>query len=368
MQETPEPQAPHGQGPGPHAPGPVPYGQGPGPYGDGPVPYGQGRGPYGEGPVPYGRPYPPTGYQPPAPEPFLLPTQPGLRYDHLARNRATEWWRPLVGTLIVGAAFFVVGFVVLFAGMLAAPFLGIKVLTTIQLFSDPLYALVFLLLPIAAVLPVVYGTAALIQRRRPGTLSSVAGRLRWGWMAQCAGIAVVALLLGQIAMVSAFAATGEDLSGMFGWAGWATFLPALLVIVLLVPFQAATEEYIFRGWLVQAFGSYLRNPIYGILLGSLAFMSLHGYTGAGMIDVFSFGVVMGLLTVRTGGLEAAIAMHVINNVFAFGTSAASGELSDAMRQGAVPWQSLVGTVVQLGVFGVGVFVLAKKRAVPTISG
>lgn len=315
--------------------------------------------------VPYGHPAPGAGY---AREPFLLPTPPGLRYDHLARNRANEWWRPVVGTLVVGVAYFLVGFFVLIVGMVIASFAGISVLPDVRLFDDPVYALVFLLLSIALILPVVYGTAALVQRRRPGTLSSVAGRLRWGWLAWCAGIAVLALLLGQAAMIGAFAITGEDLSGLLAWAGWGRFLPGLLVILLLVPFQAATEEYIFRGWLIQAFGATLRSPVYGIVLGSLLFMSLHGYTGAGMLDVFSFGVVMGLLTVRTGGLEAAVAMHVANNLFAFGASAAAGELSQAMDQGAVPWQSLVGSAVQLGVFAAGVLLLAKKRVLSNISG
>ncbi|MFI6482622.1 lysostaphin resistance A-like protein [Nonomuraea sp. NPDC050663] len=316
-------------------------------------------------PPPYG---PPQPYTPQAPQPWFLPSPPGARYDHLARNAANAWWRPLVGTIVLGVAFFGVGLAVLLIGMFLAVVLGIEVLQNDpRLFGDPVYALVFLLLSIAAVLPVVYGTTALIQRRRPGTLSSVAGRLRWSWLWQCVLVAAVALALGQAALVAAYAIAGEDVSGLFGWAGWERFLPALVVILLLVPFQAATEEYLFRGWLLQAFGAYFRNPVFGILLGSLAFMSLHGYTGAGMVDVFSFGVVMGLLAVRTGGLEAAIAMHVVNNVFAFGLSAAAGELEKAMQQGAVPWPSLAGTVVQLGVFAAGVLFLARKRAISQLS-
>ncbi len=315
--------------------------------------------PYGQPPSPYPHPRPP----------WFMPTPPGLRYDHLARNAARQPWQPVVGTIAVGIAFFVVGLVVLVAGVTLAAFTGLPrpIGDNGQFTGDPVYSMVLLLLSIAAVLPLVFGAAALIQRRRPGTLSSVAGRLRWSWLAQCMVVAVVALALGQGAQYLALSAAGLNTSDMLGWAGWAGFLPALIVIVLLVPFQAATEEYLFRGWFIQAFGTYVRNPVWSILLGSLLFASLHGYTWAGLLDVFSFGVVMGWLAVRTGGLEAPIAMHVSNNMLAFGLSAAAGDLNKALQQGEVPWQSLAGTVVQLGAFTFGVLYLSKKRSISTVS-
>lgn len=324
-----------------------------------------------ENQLPYGQPYPQPGhYAPPVPrEPWFLPTPPGLRYDHLARNGLRELWRPIGGTVVVGLAFFLVGLVVLFFGMILAFFLELPPpKTPEQLFGDPLFSLVFLLLSIAAVLPLVFGTAALFQRRRPGTLSSVAGRLRWPWLFMCVGLAVVALILGQLAQLAVNAITGQSGEDVVSWAGWSGFVPALLIIVLLVPFQAAVEEYMFRGWLVQAFGTRLQSPVWGIVIGSVIFASLHGYSWVGLIDVFSFGVVMGFIAVRTGGLEAPIAMHVINNMMAFGLSAAAGSLEEALKQGEVPWQSLAGSVVQLGVFTVGVLFLAKKRSISTVSG
>ncbi|WP_327089571.1 CPBP family intramembrane metalloprotease [Nonomuraea sp. NBC_01738] len=319
-----------------------------------------------ENQIPYGQPYPPPAVNPP----WFLPAPRGARYDHLARNGAGELWRPIVGTLVVAAGFLVIGLVVIFAGLTLSAILGFTSPVSGQLFGNPLLGLVFSLLSIAAVLPLVFGTVALVQRRLPGTLSSVAGRLRWTWLLMCVGLAVVALVLGQLAQAAALAMTGEQTEGMIEWAGWSEFGPALVVIVLLVPFQAATEEYIFRGWLIQAFGTRLANPVWAIVIGSLLFASLHGYSWVGLVDVFAFGAVMGFVAVRTGGLEAPIAMHVVNNMLAFGLSAAAGKLDQALDQGGspVPWQALAGTVVQLAVFSAGVFFLAKKRSVSTISG
>lgn len=324
--------------------------------------------PYGTQPP--GRPaYP---YQPPpmpVREPWFLPMPKGARYDHLAKVGDRGPWREIVGTILVAIAFFVVGAVVIFIGAVLARIFGIPApLRPDQLFGDPVFSLVVMLLSIAAVLPAVFGTVMLVQRRRPGSLSSVAGRLRWPWLLRCFGLAVTALALGQAAQAAAMMVTGQQVTDMFGWAGWRAFLPSLIAIVLLVPFQAAAEEYIFRGWILQAFGAHLRNPIWGILLGSALFASLHGYTWVGLVDVFCFGALMGWLAVRTGGLEAPIALHVTNNILAFGLSAAAGQLDKALQQGEVPWQALAGTVVQLGAFAVGVLYLAKKRSVGTVSG
>ncbi|NED53962.1 CPBP family intramembrane metalloprotease, partial [Micromonospora aurantiaca] len=78
------------------------------------------------------------------------------------------------------------------------------------------------------------------------------------------------------------------------WVGWGRFLAPAIVIILLVPFQSAAEEYVFRGWLLQAvgactlenarsrvgrvFGAVFRTPWPGIVLGSALFTAGHGYT------------------------------------------------------------------------------------------
>ncbi|MFB4270106.1 lysostaphin resistance A-like protein [Nonomuraea sp. GTA35] len=319
-------------------------------------------------PFPYGTQAAGYPYPQQAP-PWFVAVPRGARFDHLAAIPGVRPWRAIVGTLIVGAGFLAIGVVVVVAFMLGTELLGLPEAVDPEtgVPRGTAYGLTMTLLSIAPVLLLVQGTAALVQRRRPGTLSSVVGRLRWSWMARCAALAVLALALGQGAQYLALSVSGLD-AGMFGWAGWSAFLPLIIVIVLLVPFQAAAEEYVFRGWFMQAVGAHVRNPVWGILIGSALFASLHGYSWAGLVDVFAFGVVMAWLAVRTGGLEAPIALHVVNNVVAFGISAAAGDLEDALDQAKVPvpWQALAGTVVQLGVYAFGVMYLAKKQSIRTI--
>ncbi|MDP9841807.1 CPBP family intramembrane glutamic endopeptidase [Streptosporangium lutulentum] len=305
---------------------------------------------------------------PPRPAPQIVPAPPGSRYDLMGRTPLHAWWRPVLGTVLVAVGFVAVGTAVIVGGGVIGMIAGAEMSGAgDQMFADPLIDLAINLLSIAAVLPVVYGVAVWIQRRPPGTLSSVLGRLRWRWMALCTGVAVCAAVLGQVATAATYAATGKDYGTLFDWAGWGLFLPALVVTLLLVPFQAAAEEYIFRGWLLQAFGAFFTSPWPGILLGAAGFTAMHGYTDWGILDVFTFGVLMGWLAVRTGGLEAAIGLHVINNALAFGFSGAAGDLDDALSQGSVPWQDMAGTVVQLGVFGIAVVILARRRGIATLS-
>jgi membrane protease YdiL (CAAX protease family) len=311
-------------------------------------------------------PYPAPGPAPVIRPSWAVPPPPGSRYDHLAHTPAHRWWRPVVGTALIVVVFIGVSFVLSVVALVVAAVSDIPTAVSGgRFFRDPVLDLAFQLVLLGAAIPIVYLAAWALQRRRPGTLSSVAGRLRWGWLLRCLPVAFAAVVLGEVAQNFALSLTGAQTG--YGWAGWGEFLPALVVIVLFVPFQAAAEEYAFRGWILQAFGAYIRNPIPGMLIGSVAFAALHGYTDWGIVYVFGFGVLMGWLAIKTGGLEAPIALHVTNNVFAFGVTAATGSLGSALEQGSLPWQSVVGTVVQFGVYALAIPFIARRQAIQTVS-
>jgi membrane protease YdiL (CAAX protease family) len=92
---------------------------------------------------------------------------------------------------------------------------------------------------------------------------------------------------------------------------------SIVLIVLLVPFQAAGEEFAFRGLGMQALGSWVRWPIVAIVVPTVGFAFAHNYNVWGKLDVAALGVSFAYLTWRTGGLEAGLVAHVINNVVVF---------------------------------------------------
>lgn len=170
---------------------------------------------------------------------------------------------------------------------------------------------------VALMLPAALGAVALVGRRQPGTLSSVDGHLRWSLLVRSVPvcIAVVALVAAASLLTPAPAralpleATGDRLV-------WLLALP-----VLLVPVQAAAEEYVFRGLLPQVIGAWITSPWIAYGVPTILFTLGHGYDPAGLVAVAVFGTAASWLTWRTGGLECAIALHVVNNLVAFGLSA-----------------------------------------------
>jgi len=141
--------------------------------------------------------------------------------------------------------------------------------------------------------------------RTLGSVSSVAGRLRGGWLLRCLGPALVLLA----AQVGALLATGQA-EDEGAWPGWGAYLVIVAVAVLLVPLQAAAEEYVTRGWLVQALVALTRSRWLAAVLASALFVALHGTADPWAVaDLAVFALALCWLTFRTGGLEAAIALH-----------------------------------------------------------
>jgi membrane protease YdiL (CAAX protease family) len=222
---------------------------------------------------------------------------------------------------------------------------------------------------IAVGLPLVLLAARLVQRRPAGTVSSVLGRLRWGWLAWClplAFAAVVVFFLASFVLAPFFPATTGDPGA---WVGGGPFLRAMLVLILIVPFQAAAEEYAFRGWLLQGVGSlaFLRGRLWpAIVVQAVLFAAVHGWgTVWGFVDLVIWACFMGWVTVRTGGLEAAIALHLANNLMSMAWSVAFGTLDLEVTAADMSVLMLaIDIPVVLG-YTLAVTWLARRRQLPT---
>lgn len=243
-------------------------------------------------------------------------------YHRLARSApGYRWWKPLVTGLIalgIFVGFTIVLVVILLASTVVFPEVGpiiTKLITTGTIDNSAPVVLAFSLSSIAVILPSVW-LARLIMGPRPvGLLSSIAGRLRWRWMARL--ILPVVIAYGASTLFSVFVLpvlSGESIPhGAVSSSTWIV----VLVAVLLVPLQATAEEFFFRGYLAQTIGGWLKHPLFAILLPVPLFTIGHQYDVWGLIDVSVFAVVAGWLVWRTGGLEASIVAHVVNNTVIF---------------------------------------------------
>ncbi|WP_448233460.1 CPBP family intramembrane glutamic endopeptidase [Microbacterium lacticum] len=296
-------------------------------------------------------PYPAPAAPPAPPAPPKLPRdaiEGGLAFHRLIfARRRNGWWTPLaVGAL--GIVFYLVMLVVVLVFMIIAAmgdptFLDrMLVLTENPSFDlgDPVM-LVFLLATIVLMLPAYWLASLIVNGKRVGLISSAAGRLRWRWMLLCTGIAIVvsAVLTGVSFLVPG--ASGDAGDGGANPLWWVS----LIIILLLVPLQSAAEEYVFRGYLMQAIGRWLRHPAFAILLPVPLFVMGHLYDLLGQLSVGLFAVAAGWLTWRTGGLESAIALHVVNNVTGFLLSLAAG--SDP-TESSTGWVSFLWSFLLIG--------------------
>jgi hypothetical protein len=234
------------------------------------------------------------------------------------------------------------------------------------------WTMLYVNLGLASLTLVAWLVVRVVHGMRPRWLASVRPGLRWKFFFACLGIAVVAM--GASLVVGAFL-PGDD-NGTTGSAHAPTgqLLATAIVIVLTTPLQAIGEEYGFRGYLMQAFGSFSRSRVVAVLVTSVLFALAHGTQNAPLfIDRLAFGLMAALLVVLVGGLEAGMALHVLNNLVAFGIAIAFNQLDSTLNVSSASWWQLPVTAVQDGVFLVLVLLLARrmglrKTTAPPVAG
>ena len=98
---------------------------------------------------------------------------------------------------------------------------------------------------------------------------------------------------------------------------------AILVVigVLLIPIQTSSEEYIFRGYLMQGFANLAQNKWFPLLMTSVIFGGMHifnpevakiGYIV--LVYYIGTGLLLGIITLMDEGMELALGFHAANNL------------------------------------------------------
>ena len=99
------------------------------------------------------------------------------------------------------------------------------------------------------------------------------------------------------------------------------FLVLTVIAILLIPIQTSTEEYIFRGYLMQGFALLSRNKWLPLLMTSVIFGTMHianpevekmGYII--LVYYIGTGLFLGIITLMDEGMELALGFHAANNL------------------------------------------------------
>lgn len=259
----------------------------------------------------------------------------GWAFIDLAAQGRNTWWRYALTLLFV---------VLAPLAFLALAFAAIYLATARHLIAGNSVNVLVLATAFASVI-VAGGTLAAsvaqIHRRPWRSLLSRDRRIDWRRLAIGVGVegALLAGLLGLAQLLVGeprFAAPGMS-------------LPALLAILVLVPFQAASEEMLFRGYLTQALGRLLKTRIVIAAIVGIVFAVLHFGAYGPLTTPYLFGLslIYSLVSLRDERLELTIGAHTATNWF--GVTAADA-LQSAAGAERLTWAAVAILLVNGALF------------------
>jgi hypothetical protein len=101
------------------------------------------------------------------------------------------------------------------------------------------------------------------------------------------------------------------------------FFILVFVSFVFLPFQTSFEEIVFRGYLMQGFGTLVKNRWFPLIITSAIFGLLHGMNPEVerlgyilMVFYIGTGLFYGIATLMDEGMELALGLHASNNIIA----------------------------------------------------
>ena len=261
-----------------------------------------------------------------------------------------KWYKPLIIIVIAVVLFsiFQIVMTVLFKGIYGEAVFtqviggGYETLNT----SD--VSVYYSYLSLAIFIPILYIASKIVRDRPFSSYSSSRGGWNWKIYFKCLLIPltlyIVFLLISSL--------MGNEKGG-----NSQVSLMAMVISLILIPVQCIAEEHVFRGFLMQTLGSWLKNPLLAIIIQAIIFAAVHSYNYLGVISVGITGIMFGWLSWRTNGLEAASAIHSINNMVSFYTVA----LGFASISSTLSYIDFITDILLTSISVIAVYYIGSKR-------
>lgn len=197
-----------------------------------------------------------------------------------------------------------------------------------------------------------------VNRLRPRWLGSVAPGLRRRWLTTC--VVIAGTVWGVLLLLAMAGVAVSDSARLDG-----EVVGFLVVVLLTTPLQAAGEEFLFRGFLLQSLGA-TRLSAQGcwVVSGALFAAAHFQFDPPLFADRWLIGIGFAWLATTTGGLEASIALHAIKNITVLIPAAVLGELSGALDPTGVTWLPFILDAVMLAIAGAWIQRRYRRERLP----
>lgn len=222
-----------------------------------------------------------------------------------------EFWRYLVLIIIiVGVTLITQAIFLVIASVLEG---------TMDFYNFPPLTLLWVtMLPFAALLVFLVPGIRLLHQQSVKTVFTQKPTFNWILLIKSAIIWFV--LSGLADIVISFLQPGNYVLSF----SLLSFLPYMLIALLLIAFQITAEEVLFRSYLLHGLTRLFRYCWLGIVLQAILFGVLHGanpeVSAYGLLTTMPFyigiGLLLGWLSFRSKGLEIALGLHFANNLYA----------------------------------------------------
>lgn len=242
-------------------------------------------------------------------------------YLALAGLGKNHWWRYLLGVGVI-IFFMFIGQIPILGLIMAVgtdddPTTNVNPETVAFEGVNPLWPYLGINFSLIMVLVGVLVAVSLLHKRSIRTVITPKDKINWKLMITGG---VVYFLLTALATVIDASFRPEEYRISVDLKQFFIFLPFVLIIT---PFQAAAEELLFRGYIMQGLGVLTRITAIPVIGSSLIFMLGHFWnpemqtTESLLLPLvyFLMALFLAIITVKSNSLELAIGAHTANNLF-----------------------------------------------------
>ena len=292
-----------------------------------------------------------------------------MKFIQQAYKGINEWWAYLVTIIILFFGWQFIGVLPLFGTAFyyandTAEFMASAndSFATLGIDSN-LYLLLIIVSFLAGLLSLFFGIIK-IHKRKVITLITSRDAIDWHRIIYAFTLWA---LIGVVIIAIGYFTSPEDYVWNFKPV---PFFLLVLISFLFLPIQTSMEELLFRGYLMQGFGTWFKKSFVALILTSVIFGLLHGLNPEveklgwiSMVYYIGTGLVLGIFTLMDEGTELALGFHAANNIVAAVLVTANWTVfqTDALlvdtSEPSVGWEMFVPVLI---LYPLVLFIFSKK--------